>query len=116
MLLQQKSKGHFNNLFQFIRNNDDKQFFKFTRIRDIIRGNIRISKKKKYSRISLTRILIMYNFVIICNKYILYYIIFIFFKLYYNTNILFCNYLALGSMQSIAWKFYMSKSTEQKDP
>jgi len=32
MLLQRKSKGHFNNLFQFIKNNDDEQFFKFTRM------------------------------------------------------------------------------------
>jgi len=32
MLLQRKSKGHFNNLFQFMKNNDDEQFFKFTRM------------------------------------------------------------------------------------
>jgi len=32
MLLQGKSKGHFNNLFQFIKNNDNEQFFKFTRM------------------------------------------------------------------------------------
>jgi len=35
--------------------------------------------------------------------------------LYYNTNILFCSYLAHGcSMQSIAWNFYASKSTVSK--
>jgi len=31
-MLQRKSKGHFNNLFLFIKNNDDEQFFKFTRM------------------------------------------------------------------------------------
>ncbi|KAL6427156.1 hypothetical protein ACFW04_008658 [Cataglyphis niger] len=30
MLLQRKQKGYFNTLFQFIKNNDDEQFFKFT--------------------------------------------------------------------------------------
>lgn len=32
MLLQRKQKGHFHTLFQFIKNNDDEQFFKFTRM------------------------------------------------------------------------------------
>jgi len=79
MLLQRKSKGHFNNFFQFIKNNDDEQFFKFTRmtVRQFkmlleVRLITRISKKKKYSRISLIRTLIIYNFVIIYSKYILY--------------------------------------------
>jgi len=35
--------------------------------------------------------------------------------LYYNTNILFCSYLAHDySMQSIEWNFYVSKSTVSK--
>lgn len=32
MLLQRKQKGHFHILFQFIKNNDDEQFLKFTRM------------------------------------------------------------------------------------
>jgi len=32
MLLQRKQKGNFYTLFQFIKNNDDEQFFKFTRM------------------------------------------------------------------------------------
>lgn len=32
MLLQRKHKGHFHTLFQFMKDNDDEQFFKFTRM------------------------------------------------------------------------------------
>jgi len=54
----------------------------------------------------------MYNFVVSIFCII---VIFIFFKLYYNMNILFCSYLAHGcSMQSVACNFYVSKSTVSK--
>ena len=32
MLLERKEKGHFYTLFQFMKNNDHEQFFKFTRM------------------------------------------------------------------------------------
>jgi len=32
MLRDRESLGHFHNLFQFMKNNDDEQFFKYTRM------------------------------------------------------------------------------------
>lgn len=32
MLLERKEKGHFHTLFQFMKNHDHEQFFKFTRM------------------------------------------------------------------------------------
>jgi len=58
MLLQRKSKGHFNNLFQFIKNNDNEQFFKFTRMTvrqfEVLLEIIQESLRKKSIRESLS--------------------------------------------------------------
>lgn len=101
MLLQRKEKGHFHIFFfQFMKNNDNEQFFKFTRMTVCytIRKTIKISTrllqtKKKSSQTFVTRTSIMYNFVV--SIFVIRSIFYIF-ELYYHTNILFCSYLAHG--------------------
>ncbi|KAL6431952.1 hypothetical protein ACFW04_007406 [Cataglyphis niger] len=72
MLLQRKQKGHFHTLFQFIKNNDDEQFFKFTRMtvlqfERLFEFSTRASNKKKYLRASVVGTSIIYYFVLSCS-------------------------------------------------